>query len=187
MSEPEPPVTELLQAIERGGRDAADRLFPLVYGELRELARSRLARERSNHTLTPTALVNEAWLRLVGSEMPSFASSRHFLGVAAIAMRRILIDHARTAMRDKRGGGQIAMTLPTDVGDGALDPVALIELDATLSRLDQLDPSMARVVELRYFGGLTVEEAAAVLETSPRSVNRLWTAARAWLARELAR
>jgi RNA polymerase sigma factor (TIGR02999 family) len=147
-----------------------------------------MAGERAGHTLTPTALVHEAWLRLVGSATPVFADRRHFLAIAAIAMRRVLIDHARGASRDKRGQGWVAVTLDRSLGelaDTGADPAELLALDAALERLDAIDASMARVVELRYFGGLTVEEAADVLETSPRSVNRAWTAARAWLGREL--
>ena len=185
MSEPRADVTALLSALDGGDADAASALFPLVYAELREIARGRLASERPNHTLTPTALVHEAYLRLVGSATPRFAGTRHFLAIAAIAMRRILIDHARGALREKRGGGRLAVTLPDDVPGDALDPAELLNLDAALERLAAVDAEMAQVVELRYFGGLTVEETAAALALSPRSVNRHWTAARAWLRREL--
>ncbi|HQW63189.1 MAG TPA: sigma-70 family RNA polymerase sigma factor [Pseudomonadota bacterium] len=185
MSGPHPDVTAWLAALEGGERAAADALFPLVYAQLREIARGRLAGERSNHTLTPTALVHEAYLRLVGSATPRYAGTRHFLAIAAIAMRRILIDHARGVLRDKRGGGQFAVTLPDDLPGETLDPAGLIELDAALERLAAHDAEMARVVELRYFGGLTVEETAEALDLAPRTVNRHWTAARAWLRREL--
>ncbi len=186
MSGPQPAVTGLLASLAEGDRAAADALLPLVYAELREIARARMAGERSNHTLSPTALVHEAWLRLIGSDTPAFSGKRHFLAIAAIAMRRVLIDHARGLLRDKRGGGQIAVTLPEDVPGDHLDPAQLLELDAALERLAALDADMARVVELRYFGGLTVEEAAEALDMAPRTINRHWTAARAWLARELA-
>ena len=185
MSEPRADVTALLSALDGGDADAASALFPLVYAELREIARGRLASERPNHTLTPTALVHEAYLRLVGAATPRFAGTRHFLAIAAIAMRRILIDHARGALREKRGGGRLAVTLPDDVPGEALDPAELLNLDAALERLAAVDAEMAQVVELRYFGGLTVEETAAAMALSPRGVNRHWTSARAWLRREL--
>jgi RNA polymerase sigma factor (TIGR02999 family) len=185
MSGPQPAITGLLASIAGGDRAATDALLPLVYGELREIARARMAGERSNHTLTPTALVHEAWMRLVGGDVPAFSGKRHFLAIAAIAMRRVLIDHARGLQRDKRGGGLINVTLPEDVPGEHLDPAQLLELDAALDRLAALDADMARVVELRYFGGLTVEETASALDMAPRTVNRHWTAARAWLAREL--
>ncbi len=155
-----------------------DALFASVYAELRQLARRRL---RGGVTLSPTALVHETYLRLTGSSLPTIKNARHFVAIAAIAMRRILIERARAAQRLKREPPS-AMTDP----HGAVMPAAkLLELDAALGRLSQLDAEMARVVELRYFAGLTVEEAADVIGIAPRSVNRAWTAARAWLQREL--
>jgi len=160
-------------------------LLPLVYQELRALAARQMARERGDHTLTPTALVHEAWLRLSTGNVPEYSDRQHFLSVAAIAMRRVLVDHARGHDRDKRGGGLARVTLVTDLAESAMNPEDLLALDAALVRLADLDADMARVVELRWFGGLGVVEAAAVMATSPRSVNRLWTAARAWLSREM--
>lgn len=181
----EPSATELLAALEGGDRGAADRLLPLVYRELRELAALRMRRERAGHTLTPTALVHESYLRLVGSTLPVFQDRRHFLAIAATAMRRVLIDHARGAQRDKRGGALLPVSLSAAFGEFATDPSELLAIDDALTRLAAIDPQMARVVELRYFGGLSVEESAEVQGTSPRSINRAWTAARAWLGREL--
>ena len=178
------PVTELLAAASRGEAGAVDHLLPLLYQELRALARSRLARERGDHTLTPTALVHEAYLRLVGGQLPALRDRNHFLAIAAIAMRRVLVDHARGLARDKRGGDLTRVSLGEGAG-AALDPPQLLELDLALTRLAAQDADMARVVELRWFGGLEVEEVAAVLALSPRTVARRWTQARAWLSREL--
>lgn len=178
------PVTDLLAAASRGESGAVDQLLPLLYQELRALARGRLARERGDHTLTPTALVHEAYLRLVGGSLPALRDRNHFLAIAAIAMRRVLVDHARGLARDKRGGGLARVSLGE--GMGAAEPPQLLELDLALTRLARLDPDMARVVELRWFGGLEVEEVASVLELSPRTIARRWTQARAWLSRELA-
>lgn len=182
---PDPGVTELLAALVAGERDAADRLLPIVYRELRAIAAARMANERAGHTLTPTALVHESYLRLIGSSLPQFHDRRHFLAIAATAMRRVLIDHARGAQRDKRGGAESPVSLSAAVDQVGSDPVELLALDDALTQLEKNDAQMARVVELRYFGGLDVEETAQVLEISPRSVNRAWTAARAWLGREL--
>jgi RNA polymerase sigma factor (TIGR02999 family) len=180
-----PAVTELLDAIGAGSPDASAALFPLVYRELHAIAAQRMARERGDHTLTPTALVHEAWLRLVAGPQPEYRNRRHFIAVAAIAMRRVLVDHARGALRDKRGGGIAHVTLATDLAQDGTDPAELLALDSALEQLAAQDAEMARVVELRWFAGLGIEETAEVLDTSPRSVNRLWTSARAWLARQL--
>ncbi|HET6603233.1 MAG TPA: ECF-type sigma factor [Xanthomonadaceae bacterium] len=185
MHETDTPVTELLAAIERGEAGASDALFPAVYQELRRLARSCLVGERETHTLSPTALVHEAYLRLVGAPLPAMSDRRHFLAIAAIAMRRILVEHARGLAREKRGGGATRITLSDAVGQVGGTPLELLDLDAALDRLQSQDAAMAQVVVMRYFGGLSVEEAAEVLDSSPRSVNRLWTHARAWLLREL--
>jgi len=179
------PVTELLLAMAAGRSDAADALLPLIYRELRTIAASKMAREAAGHTLTPTALLHEAWLRLVGSRMPAFRDRRHFLAVAAIAMRRVLVDHARAAMRDKRGSGAVPVTLDETLAQGGTDPAELLAIDSALERLAAIDAEMARVVTLRWFGGLNVEDTADVMGISPRSVNRAWTSARAWLGREL--
>ncbi len=186
MSSHDGSVTGLLAALHAGRGDAAEVLLPILYRELRGIAAAQMSRERSGHTLTPTALVHEAWLRLVSGPQPEYRDRRHFLSIAAIAMRRVLVDHARGLLRDKRGGGIHPVTLVTGLAQDGTDPAELIALDAALDRLAAHDAIMARVVELRWFGGLTVEEAAEVLDSSPRSVNRAWTAARAWLARELA-
>jgi RNA polymerase sigma factor (TIGR02999 family) len=179
------PVTELLDALRSGRTGAADALVPILYRELRAIAAAQMARERGGHTLTPTALVHEAWLRLVSGPQPAYRDRRHFLSIAAIAMRRVLVDHARGLLRDKRGGGIAAVTLPAELPAEDGDPARLLAIDAALQRLAQIDPAMARVVELRWFGGLTVEEAADVLGIAPRSVDRAWAAARAWLQREV--
>jgi RNA polymerase sigma factor (TIGR02999 family) len=178
-----PAITELLHALNAGASGAADQVFELVYAELKQIARARLGGAQA--TLTPTALVHETYLRLMGSKLPDFADARHFVAISAIAMRRVLIERARAAQRDKRGGDQVRVTLPADIADTTLDPAELLQLDAALGELERLDADMARVVELRYFAGLSVEETARVLDIAPRSVNRYWTGARAWLARAL--
>jgi RNA polymerase sigma factor (TIGR02999 family) len=180
-----PAVTELLSALNAGDGAAAERLLPLLYRELRAIAGSRMAGEHAGHTLTPTALVHEAWIRLVGGGLPTFRDRRHFLAIAAIAMRRVLVDHARAAQRDKRGGGVLPVTLADDLAHTGTDPAELLALDDALTRLAVIDEQMARVVELRWFAGLSIEQTAEVLDTSPRTINRAWTAARAWLGREL--
>lgn len=167
---------------------AADELVPLVYDELRRLARARMAREAPGHTLQPTALVHEAYLRLAGdAASPPFASRAQFFAAAAEAMRRILIERARRVRRLKRGGGRLRVTLADDLADAPARDAELLALDQALTRLEARDAAMARVVALRCFAGLTVEESAAALEVSERTVKRLWTAGRAWLHRELTR
>lgn len=178
-------VTLLLADVRAGRAGAADRLFPLVYDELRRLAASYLRRERRDHTLQPTALVHEAFLRLVGAEDQRWESRAHFLAVAARAMRRILIDHARGRHAQKRGGKAAKVSL-ADLDQPAVDrDDYLIALDEALERLGRLDERQARVVELRFFGGLTIEEAAAVLGVSHATVERDWNVAKAWLHREV--
>lgn len=179
-------ITALLTQIRQGQRQAADELLPLVYEELRKLARARMAREQAGQTLQATALVHEAYLRLVADADPKWENRAHFFAAAAEAMRRILVERARRKSRVKHGAGQLRASLNESAvgkGDDAVDVVAV---DQALSRLEQLDEQMAQLVTLRYFGGLEVEEAAAVMNLSPRTVNRLWTAARAWLQAELA-
>jgi RNA polymerase sigma factor (TIGR02999 family) len=177
-------ITELLAHARRGDADATDRLVPLLYGELRRIAAGLMARERRAATLQPTALVHEAYLRLLGGD-GEWQSRAHFLGAAAQAMRRILIEHARRRSRLKRGGSRARVTLTDGVLRYEARPEEVLALDGALRELQARDAAMARVVELRYFGGLTVEEAAEVLDVSARSVHRLWAAARAWLHREL--
>ena len=177
-------ITGALSALAEGGDAARDRLWSLVYTELRGMAQAQLARERGGISLVPTALVHEAYLRLVG-DVSEFQHRAHFFGAAGIAMRRILVEHARARLRDKRGGGVAAVTLSPDLLAAAPDADRLLEIDDALRRLERHDAQMVRVVELRWFAGLAIEEVAEALALSPRSVNRLWTAARAWLLREL--
>ena len=173
-------VERLLEGVRRGDAGATDQLLPVVYDELRRIARGRLAREGARST-QPTSLVHEAYMRLVGDREVRWDSRAHFFGAAAEAMRRIRIEKARARSRTKRGGGQKPVTLNDDAA--RLDPpdAEMLVLDDALSHLEKLDPAMSNVVKLRFFAGLTVPETADALGVSPRSVNRMWTAARAWL------
>jgi len=178
-------VTALLKDWSGGDRQALERLMPLVYGELRKLAGSYLRSERSSHTLQPTALVHEAYIRLVDQKNVVWQNRAHFFGIASRMMRRILVDHARKRQAAKRG------PLTYHVSDPAGEPVRerdpeLLALDSALSDLEKLDPQQARVVELRFFGGLTVDEIATVSGISSATVKREWRTARAWLRREVA-
>jgi RNA polymerase sigma factor (TIGR02999 family) len=184
MDTPQPDITALLGAVSAGDAAAEAELFRLMYAELKLLASARLAREFGANTLSATGLVHEAYLRLMGSNLPALNNRGHFMAVAANVMRRVLVDRARSAGRVKRGDGVAALTLDEQQGI-AVDAIELIELDEALDRLAERDAQMAKVVELRYFAGLSVEETAAALDASPRSVNRAWTAARAWLLREM--
>jgi RNA polymerase sigma factor (TIGR02999 family) len=178
-------VTVLLDQIRRGEKGASERLLPVVYDELRKLARARMAAEKPGHTLQPTALVHEAYLRLLGSGETAWDGRGHFFAAAAEAMRRILIERARRARRIKRGGELKRVELDDQVPVEGPRVDEVLAVDEALSRLEARDAQMAAVVKLRYFGGLTVEETAQALGTSARSVNRLWTAARAWLRGEI--
>jgi RNA polymerase sigma factor (TIGR02999 family) len=178
-------ITELLQRSRGGDGPAVSELVPLVYGELRRIAARSLRRERPGHTLQATALVHEAYLRLLKDEHLSFQNRAHFLGIAARAMRQILVEHARARDADKREGGRRRITLDEAVAASATREVDLLALDEALERLAALDDRHARIVELRFFGGLTNEEAAEALGVSVATVKRAWTAARAWLFREL--
>jgi len=180
-----PNVTELLVAWSRGDRDALDALMPVVYGELRRIARGHLARERRDHTLQTTALVHEAYLKLVDQRRVQWQNRAHFFGVAASMMRRILVDHARARKAGKRGSGAptLALELAPDVS--AQPKVDLLGLDDALDRLTAIDPRQGRLVELRFFGGLSIEEAAEVLELSPATLGREWSMAKAWLYKEM--
>jgi RNA polymerase sigma factor (TIGR02999 family) len=181
-SEPQGPVTQVLGDL-RGAdrREVFDRLLPLVYDELRGLARARLRHERQGHSLQATALVHEAYIRMLGADSPSWNDRAHFFRAAAEAMRRILIDHARKRGRVKRGGGRIQVTLG-DVQVGAGLPLEdILALDEAIQRLEGQDPRMAEIVRLRFFAGLSVEETAKALEVSERTVKREWAVARAWL------
>jgi len=187
-------ITGLLHAWGQGDRAAYEELVRLVYGELRRLAQRHLRRERTGHTLQPTALVHEAFLRLQGQTAVRWQNRSQFFAVAAQAMRRILVDHARTRGRLKRGGDVVRVSLDDDGkvpgaagGEAATTPrgVDLLDLDRALNELADLDPELARVIELRYLGGLTIEETAAAMDTSPATVKRAWVTARAWLLRRL--
>lgn len=192
-SSPEPPdavppdVTGLLLAWGRGDSSAADQLMPAVYEELRHQAERAMRREGSEHTLQPTALVHESYLRLVDQRRVAWRNRAHFFAIASTVMRRILVDHARARLTAKRGGGAAPITLAGVAdGDGAgAAEVDLLALHDALDRLASLDPEQARLVELRYFGGLTIEETADALGVSPATVKREWALARAWLRREL--
>jgi RNA polymerase sigma factor (TIGR02999 family) len=179
-------ITQLLHGVADGDARAADRLLPHVYEELRALAASFWARQRSDHTLQPTALVHEAYMRLVGSDGAQWSSRKHFFDVAAMAMRQLLVDHARRRCAEKRGGKLERVTL--DDSGAAADstmPIDIVSLDAALTRLASLDARQARIVELRFLAGLSVEDAAGVLGVSARTVKLDWQMARAWLRREL--
>lgn len=178
-------ITAALDGVVRGDADAMERLIPVVYQELRRLAAGYLRGERPGHTLQPTALAHEAFLRLVGNPNAEWQGRRHFLGVAARTMRSILVDHARRRRAQKRGGGQAAVALDTGLLVAGNRPVEFDDLDRALEDLARLSERQARVVELRYFGGLTVEEVADLIGVSPVTVKRDWTTARAWLYREL--
>ena len=183
-AEPADAVSQLLQAWGRGDLQARADLIPLVHGELRKRAAAYLRRERRGHTLQPTALVNEAYIRLIGQRRVTWHNRAQFFGVAAQLMRRILIDYARERQAAKRPNG-IRMTL--DEGMRTVDPVdcELLMLDEALQALAQLDERQAQIVELRYFGGLSEEEVAAALSLSRATVTREWQSARAWLFRRL--
>jgi RNA polymerase sigma-70 factor (ECF subfamily) len=176
-SDAEAPVTVLLQQLRNGDREAADRLVPLLFRELHELARMYLRREGSGHTLQPTALVNEAYMKLIGDQARDWEGRSHFIGVAASVMRRLLIDHARRKKSEKRQA-------PADDSTEYMSPEEaeeLLALNIALDRLAKVSDRYARVVELRYFGGLSIEETAEVLEVAPMTVKRDWIAARAFL------
>lgn len=178
-------VTALLDHWGRGDRNALDRLLPLVYRELRGIAARQLHRERNGHTLQPTALVHEAYLRLVEQRDGDWQNRAHFFGVAAQVMRRILVDHARRQGARKRGDNLQRVPLEDVVDGSASVEIPVLGLDQALSRLERVDRGLARIVELRAFGGLTIEEAAHVLKVSPSTVKRDWRTAKAWLTREL--
>lgn len=177
-------ITESLAGLSRGDPRALEQLLPVVYNEMRRLAAGYLKNERPGHTLQPTALAHEAFLRIVVQKDVSWQNRAHFLGVAAQAMRRILVDHARQRKALKRSGGRTVIALEPSMVGGS-NEIALDDLDQALNELAKLSERQAKVVELRYFGGLTIEETAEVLGISPMTVKRDWTMARAWLFREL--
>jgi len=178
-------VTRLLADASQGNREALSALMPLIYEELRAIAARHLRAERPNHTLQTTGLVHEAYLRLIDQNQ-TWQNRAHFFAIAAMAMRRILVDYARASRAEKRGGQKTVLPLEEALVVAADESWPdLIELDWALSRLAKIDERMARLVELRFFGGLTVEETAAVLGISPRTIKREWRTARAWLRREI--
>jgi RNA polymerase sigma factor (TIGR02999 family) len=178
-------VTALLIDWGHGDRSALNRLLPLVYAELRRIAASQLRNERENHTLQPTALVHEVYLRLVDQRHVDWKNRAHFFGVAAEVMRRILVDHARSHSASKRGDGVVTLSIDAASEQAAADEVSVLALDLALQRLEKFDRELARIVELRAFGGLTIDEAACVLDMSPSTAKREWRTAKAWLGREL--
>jgi RNA polymerase sigma-70 factor (ECF subfamily) len=182
---PSPNVTQLLAAWSNGDQDVLETLTPLIHHELHRLAARYMAGERPGHVLQPTALVNEAYLRLADWKNARWQNRAHFFAMAAQIMRRILVDMARTRDRSKRGGRQLHVSLSEADGIAAAEGTDLVALDDALKSLEALDPRKSRVVELRFFAGLSLEEAAHVLDVSVATVRRDWSLARAWLYREL--
>jgi RNA polymerase sigma factor (TIGR02999 family) len=177
----------LLRAWNDGDEDARDALVPMVYAELHRLARLYMSRERQGQTLQPTALVHEAYLRLIDIRRVRWQDRAHFFAVSGQIMRRILVDHARARHRDKRGGGAPVLVLNEEIDMPEQRSFELIALDDALDTLAKLDPQQSRVVELRFFAGLSIDETAEALNVSRATVNRDWVTARAWLVRELTR
>src|SRR5215208_5135814 len=180
-----PDVTVLLAEWGRGNADALNELLPLVYAELRRIAARQLRSERVGHTLQPTALVHEVYLRLVDQRNVDWRNRAHFFGVAAHVMRRILVDHARRHSASKRGDGLPRVSLDEATEVVGPDGIPFLALDQALDRRAGMDEDLARIVELRAFGGMTIEEAACVLKVSPSTAKREWRTAKAWLTREL--
>lgn len=179
------PVTELLARWSGGDAAARDALVPVVYQELRRLARRCLSGQRSDHTLQPTALVHEAYMRLVKSDSMEWQSRIHFFAVAAQVMRQILVDHARARAAAKRGGGACKVTLNEEIGLRPKSELDILALDEALKRLLDLDARQCQIVELRFFGGLSIEETSKMLDISPATTKREWATARIWLHREM--
>lgn len=180
-------ISKLLDDWGKGNEDAREALIPLVYDELRRIARRRLRAERPDHTLESAALVHEAYFRLLEAEAPSWHDRAHFFGVAAQIMRHILVDHARHRRAAKRGGGGPRLTLDTKIALMPKKEVDLLALDDALNKLASLDPQQSRMIEMKFFGGLSIEETATVLDISPATVKREWATARAWLQREMSK
>jgi RNA polymerase sigma factor (TIGR02999 family) len=187
MAEGSQDVTRLLAAWSHGDREALDALTPVVYSELRRLAKAYLRRERPDHTLQGTALVHEAYLRLIDQRGVEWRNRNHFFALAAELIRRILVDHARAKVAAKRGGGSFKLSLDEALAAADEKDLDLVALDEALQALAQADAQQSRIVELRYFGGLTIEETADVLEISPATVKRDWVMAKAFLKREMLR
>jgi RNA polymerase sigma factor (TIGR02999 family) len=186
-SSPSSRVTQLLEKFEPGDRHAGEQLFADVYTELRTLAARYLHRERKSHTLQPTALVHEVYLKLVGQTRVDWQGRAHFLAIAARAMRQILVDHARRHRAAKRGGNRHRIAFDDNLVIESSRDVDLLALEDALTKLTKLDPRQAQMIELRFFGGLDIAEVAKVMGISKRSVEREWTMVRAWLRRELSR
>lgn len=178
-------ITQLLIRWSNGDKAALEELAPQVYSELRRLAKYYLRRERPDHTLQASDLVHEAYLRLVKEEEIDWQNRAHFFGIAAVRMRYILVEHARSRQAGKRGGGEYRLSLSAANGLAAEQDINLLALDNALRRLEELDPQKTRIVELRYFGGMTIEETAEVLKLSPATIKRDWSMARAWLRKEI--
>jgi RNA polymerase sigma-70 factor, ECF subfamily len=187
-SSPSGDITRLLREWQAGERSALDRLMPLVYRELHLMASRLMSRERREATIQATALVNEAYLKLVDQRAVDWHGRAHFFAIAAQVMRRVLLDAARHRMREKRGGGAIQIAIdefPIAAKGGGVDAIDVLAIDRALHELERLDGDQAKIVELRFFGGLTVEETSAVLGVSPATVKREWAVAKAWLYRAL--
>ena len=182
-----PDVTQLLVNWSQGDQGALEQLMPLVYGELRRLASSYLRRERSNHTLQSTALVHEAFMRLVNQQDVQWRNRAHFYAIAAQMIRRILVDYARSQHAEKRGSGAVKLALDDAMAVPQQADMDLLGLNDALDRLAELDARQSRIVELRFFAGLSIEETAEVMHLSPASIKREWNTARAWLFREMTR
>jgi RNA polymerase sigma factor (TIGR02999 family) len=187
IDEPPSEVTLLLRGWRSGDRTALDALLPLVYKELRRLARFQLRKERPDHTLQSAALVHEAYLRLIGLNSPQWESSTHFFSIAAQLMREILVDYARRHRAAKRGAGARKLCIEEAAGLSSQKNVDVLALDDALNALAKIDPRQSKVVELRFFAGLSLKEISEALEIAPATVQRDWTAARAWLHREISR
>jgi RNA polymerase sigma factor (TIGR02999 family) len=180
-------VTRLLVNWGNGDQQALDQLMPLVYDELRKLAGAYLRREKSGHTLQSTALVHEAFLKLVTQRDVQWKNRAHFFGIAAQMIRRILVDHARLGLAEKRGSGGIKVELNDVMAVASQRELDVLQLDTALAKLTQIDERQARIVELRFFAGMSVEETAEVVQLSPATVKREWSSAKAWLFREMSR
>ena len=178
-------VTGLLSQLAQGNREAESKLISVVYAELRRMAQRYMRKEREDHTLQTTALVHEAYLKLVDQHSVNWESRSHFFGIASNVMRRVLVDHARGHISEKRGSGQEELPLDEALVFSPERSGALLELDSALSRLAAVDERQAKIVEMRFFTGLTVEEVAEILQISPKTVKRDWSMAKAWLHREL--
>ncbi len=185
MMQAQPNITQVLERWSNGEQSALDELIPLIYKELRRLAGNYIRRERDNHTLQPTALINEVFVRLIDQHDIKWQSRAHFFGISARLMRRILVDHARVHQAAKRGGGHYSLSLNEADRIASQPSVNLLTLHLTLQQLEVLDPQQSQIVELRFFGGLTIEETAEVLSVSHATIEREWKMARAWLRHEL--